>query len=63
VYKFQVLPIHPPLGNFQEINMVFQLPLEFSLPEREVTRLELGAERAVFKKPKQLGQHMKLLYI
>jgi hypothetical protein len=46
-----------------DINMVFQLLSVFCLPKREVARLELGAERAMFKKPEKLGQHMKLLYI
>jgi hypothetical protein len=35
------------VGNV-EINMVFQLPLEFCLPERETAQLALGAERAIF---------------
>jgi hypothetical protein len=44
-------------------NMVFQLPYEFWLPEPELAQLALGAEQAVFEKPKIVGQHMKPLYI
>jgi hypothetical protein len=49
-------------GNVK-VNMVFHLPTEFSLPEAEATRLELGAERAVFEKPSKLGKHVRPLYI
>jgi hypothetical protein len=45
------------------VNMVFHLPTEFSLPENETAQLMLGAERAVFEKPNELGKHMKPLYI
>jgi hypothetical protein len=55
------------LGNREpgrlEINMVFQLPQEFRLPEPEMAQLTLGAESVVFQKPEALGQHMKPLYI
>jgi hypothetical protein len=43
------------------VNMVFQLPVEFGLPEQEVAQLALGAERAIFEKPSKLGHHMKPL--
>jgi hypothetical protein len=46
-----------------EINMVFELPKEFHLPEDIGAQLDLGAERAVFEKPELLGQHMRALYI
>jgi hypothetical protein len=46
-----------------EINMVFQLPQEFMLPEPKMARLMLGAKRAVFEKPQAFDQHMKSLYI
>jgi hypothetical protein len=46
-----------------EINMVFQLPQEFRLPEPEMAELTLGLERAIFDKLETLGQHMKLLYV
>jgi hypothetical protein len=41
--------------------MVFQLQIEFCLPELDATQLALGAERAVFEKPEVLGEHMKPL--
>jgi hypothetical protein len=46
-----------------DINMVFQLPVEFGLPAAEMARLDLGVERDVFQKPDKLGQHTKPLYI
>jgi hypothetical protein len=46
-----------------DVNMVFQLPPEFSLPEPEVAQLALGAERVIFEKPGELGWHMKPRYI
>jgi hypothetical protein len=45
------------------VNMVFQLPDEFMLLETEVAQLDLGAERAVFKKPAAIGRHMKPFYV
>jgi hypothetical protein len=46
-----------------EINMVFELPREFHLPEGTAARLDLGEERAIFEKLDVLGQHMRPLYI
>jgi hypothetical protein len=46
-----------------DINMVFHLPAEFRLPEQEVAQLNLGAESAIFEKPRELGHHMKPMYI
>jgi hypothetical protein len=46
-----------------EINMVFNLPSEFELPESEMAQLALGVKRAVFEKPEELGKHMRPLYI
>jgi hypothetical protein len=46
-----------------EVNMVFHLPVKFSLPESGVARLKLGAKRAIFEKPVELEKHMKPLYI
>jgi hypothetical protein len=43
--------------------MVFQLPAEFGFPEIEVAHFVLGAERAIFEKPEELGKHMKPQYI
>jgi hypothetical protein len=43
--------------------MVFELPWEFHLVEDTTTRLDLGAERAIFEKPNLLGQHIRPLYI
>jgi hypothetical protein len=36
---------------------------EFRAPESEVAELTLGAERAVFEKPAEVGKHMKPLYM
>jgi hypothetical protein len=46
-----------------EVNMVFELPSEFWIPEDEVAELALGAKAAVFQKPERLGVHMKPLFI
>jgi hypothetical protein len=46
-----------------EVNMVFVLPDKFRAPGSEVAELNLGEERAVFGKPKQVGEHMKPLFI
>jgi hypothetical protein len=46
-----------------DINMVFHLPAEFRLLEQEVAQLNLGAESAIFEKPRELGHHMKPMYI
>jgi hypothetical protein len=46
-----------------DVNMVFQLPPEFSLSEPEEMQLALCVERVVFENPHELGQHMKPLYI
>jgi hypothetical protein len=35
-----------------DINMVFMIPTEFHVPTEDVTELALGAERAMFEKPK-----------
>jgi hypothetical protein len=37
-----------------EVNMVFELPVEFRAPEDEVAKLALGAKRAMFQKPEKL---------
>jgi hypothetical protein len=46
-----------------DISMVFMIPAEFRAPMENVTELALGAERAVFEKPKNPGAHMKPLFI
>jgi hypothetical protein len=46
-----------------EVNMAFHLPDKFGLPETELVQLNLGAERAIFEKPEEVGSHMKPLYI
>jgi hypothetical protein len=46
-----------------EVSMAFHLPDEFGLPETELVQLDLGAERAIFEKPEEVGSHMKSLYI
>jgi hypothetical protein len=45
-----------------DINMVFMIPTEFCAPTEDVTELALGAERAMFEKPKNPGAHMKPLF-
>jgi hypothetical protein len=46
-----------------DINMVFTLPAEFKGVEGEVGQICLTPKEAVFKKPKELSQHLKPLYI
>jgi hypothetical protein len=46
-----------------DVNMVFTILVEFRVHMEDVTELALGAERAVFEKPKNLGAHMKPLFI
>jgi hypothetical protein len=48
-----------PMG----VNMVFMIPTEFCAPMEDVAELALGAERAVFEKPENLGAHMKPRFI
>jgi hypothetical protein len=45
------------------VNMVFTIPIEFHAPTEDITELALGAKRAVFEKPENLGAHMKPLFI
>jgi hypothetical protein len=45
-----------------DINMVFMIPTEFCAPTEDVAELALGAERAMFEKPKNPGAHMKPLF-
>jgi hypothetical protein len=46
-----------------DVNMVFTIPAEFYAPTEDIAELALGAERAVFEKVKNLGAHMKSLFI
>jgi hypothetical protein len=46
-----------------DVNMVFTIPVEFCAPMEDVAELALGAERAVFEKPKNPGAHMNPLFI
>jgi hypothetical protein len=46
-----------------DINMVFMIPVEFRAPTKGITKLALGAERAVFEKPENPGTHMKPPFI
>jgi hypothetical protein len=46
-----------------ETIMVFELSREFHLPEDAASRVDLGAERAIFEKPDTLRQHRRPLYI
>jgi hypothetical protein len=43
--------------------MVFMILVEFRAPTKNVVVLALGAERAVFEKPENLGAYMKPLFI
>jgi hypothetical protein len=69
---------HPELGNrnpgkendrqgeepvLMNVNMVFMIPTEFCSPMEDIAELVLGAERAVFEKPENLGAYMKPLFI
>jgi hypothetical protein len=51
----------PPTG--MDINMVFTLAVEFRGAEEEVAQMYLGSKEAMFEKPKESSQHLKLLYI
>jgi hypothetical protein len=46
-----------------DVNMVFTIPVEFHAPTEDIAELALGAERAMFEKPENLGVHMKPLFI
>jgi hypothetical protein len=46
-----------------DVNMVFTIPAEFYVPTEDIAELALDAERAMFEKPKNLGAHMKPLFI
>jgi hypothetical protein len=46
-----------------DVNMVFTILVEFHAPTKDIAELALGAKRAVFKKPKNPGAHMKPLFI
>jgi hypothetical protein len=50
----------PPTS--MDVNMV-TLPAEFRGVEEEVTRMCLGPKEAVFEKPGESSQHLKLLYV
>jgi hypothetical protein len=52
-----------PLSIDMDINMVFTLPVEFRGDDEEVLQLCLGPKEAMFEKPEELSQHLKLLYI
>jgi hypothetical protein len=44
-------------------SMIFMIPAELCVPTEDVADLALGAERAVFRKPKNPSAHMKPLFI
>jgi hypothetical protein len=46
-----------------DFNMVFTILIEFCAPTEDVVELLLGAERAMFEQPGNLGAHMKPLFI
>jgi hypothetical protein len=46
-----------------DISMVFMILAEFCAPAKNVAKLALGVERAVFEKPENPSAHMKTLFI
>jgi hypothetical protein len=50
-------------SNGMDVNMVFELPAEFRLPEAEVAELALETKAAIFQKPEKMGLHMNPLFI
>jgi hypothetical protein len=46
-----------------DISMVFTLPAKLRGVEEEVAQMCLGPKEVMFKKPKELSQHLKPLYI
>jgi hypothetical protein len=50
-------------SNGMDVNMVFELPAEFRLPEAEVAELALKTKAAIFQKPEKMGLHMNPLFI
>jgi hypothetical protein len=52
----------PPLTDM-DINMVFLLLAEFRGVEEEIAQMFLVPNEAMFEKPEELSQHLKLLYI
>jgi hypothetical protein len=52
-----------PPSTGMDINMVFMLPVKFRGAEEEVAQMCLGPKKAVFEKPEESSQHLKLLYI
>jgi hypothetical protein len=51
----------PPTS--MDINMVFMLPIKFRGAEEEVAQMCLDPKELVFKKPEEVFQHLKPLYI
>jgi hypothetical protein len=49
--------------NKLEVNMVFELPVEFWAPDEGVVELALGAKAVMFHKLEKLGTHMQPLFI
>jgi hypothetical protein len=43
--------------------MIFMLPAEFKGEDEEIAQMCLGPTVAMFKKPEELGQHLKSLFI
>jgi hypothetical protein len=53
-----------PVSNGMEINVIYLSSTDYSLlEEEEVSQLALGPQDTVFKKPIELGDHLKPLYI
>jgi hypothetical protein len=53
----------PPPSTGMDINMMFMLLAKFSGAVEEVTQMYLSPKEVVFKKPEELSQHMKPLYV
>jgi hypothetical protein len=53
-----------PARDGMDVNVIYLSSTDYSLlDEDEVSQLILGPQDAVFKKPVELGDHLKLLYI
>jgi hypothetical protein len=52
-----------PPQTSMDVNMVFTLPAEFRGVKEEVAQMCLNPKESMFKKPEELSQHQKLLYV
>jgi hypothetical protein len=58
-----LIKVESPPPTSMDVNMVFTLPAEFRGAEEEVAQMCLHPKEAVFEKPKESSQHLKLLYV